>query len=195
MADNRSGPSITSYADVTSDQSELAMHENEVSKNQGVTPIVAATIASTAYLIPYWMNRSTSPTPNHPAIFAWYRGLRKPAFNPPDVVFPLAWLAIESTLACSGYRLMRRASTPARNLSLGLLAGNVLGIGAWGRLFFGTRNLPMSTVAAVALGGSAAAYVVKSAKVDRPAAALGVPLGAWVACATLLTASIWRKNR
>ena len=158
-------------------------------------PPVAALIASSAYLVPYLLSRSTAPTPNHGRIFAWYHTLRKPRFNPPDAMFPIAWLAIESGLAFSAYRMLVKPATSERNWALALLAGNVLGIGGWSRLFFGRRSLPLSTLASVALGGSAAAYTIQSKKVDQPASLASVPLVAWVAFATVLTASIWQRNR
>jgi tryptophan-rich sensory protein len=164
-------------------------------KNAGMPPALAATIASSAYLLPYFISRSASPSPDHPEIWLWYRTLKKPSFNPPDAVFPIVWGCIETALAWSGYRMLRQPSTPARNRSLALLATNVVGIGAWSRLFFGSRNLPASTVASAALGVSAAAYVAQAAKVDKKAAAAALPLVGWVFCATILAASVWQKNR
>ena len=57
------------------------------------------------------------------------------------------------------------------------------------------RSLSMSTVAAAALVGTAASYVGEAKRVDRASAAAGVPLVAWLAFATVLTADIWRRNR
>lgn len=161
----------------------------------GLSPAVAATIASAAYVVPYVLSRSTTPSPDHPRVFFWYRWLRQPAIKPPDIAIPLAWVAIESGLAFAGYRLLRAPSSSARNRALALLGGNLLGIGSWSRLFFGGRNLPVSTVAAAGLLVSGAVYVDAARKVDRPAAAASVPLVAWVCFATVLTAAIWRKNR
>ncbi len=161
----------------------------------GLPPAAAASIATAAYLVPYALSRSTSPSPDHPRVFVWYRLLRKPRFQPPDVSIPIAWLAIETGLAFAGYRLLRQPSSPARDRALALLAGNVVGIGGWSRLFFGGRSLPASTIAAGALGVAAAAYVNEARKADAPAAAASVPLVGWVAFATVLTAAIWRRNR
>ena len=163
--------------------------------DQGLQPLPAAVIAAAAYAIPYALSRSTSPSPDHPRVMFWYKRLRKPFFQPPDLAFPLAWVGIESALAYAGYRLLRQAPSPRRNQALGLLAGNVVGIGAWSRLFFGSRKLPASTVAAGALAVAAGAYVNAARKVDQPSAAAGVPLLVWVGFATVLTAAIWRKNR
>ena len=161
----------------------------------GLTPPLAAAIASSAFIVPMAMSASTSPTPSHPRVFLWYRWLRMPDFKPPDVAIPIAWTAIEATLAYAGYRLLRKPSSTARNGALAWLGLNIVAIGAWSRLFFGHRNLPASTVAAAALAASGAAYVVQANKVDRKAAVAGVPLVAWVAFATVLTAAIWRRNR
>lgn len=156
---------------------------------------LALAVASEAFVLPLLLSRSTSPSPDHPRILVWYRTLKKPGFKPPDIAIPIAWTVIESLLAVAGYRLLRRPATPERNRALGWLAGNVVAIGAWSRLFFGARNLPASTIAAAALIGTGAAYVAQAKKADSAAAAAGVPFVAWVAFATVLTAAIWRRNR
>jgi len=101
---------------------------------------------------------------------------------------------IQSALAGAGYRLLRQRASPARNRSLALLGWNVLTIGAWSRLFFGEKQLGLSTAAAAAMVGAGAAYVNEARKVDRTAAIAGVPFVAWVAFATVLTVAIWRRN-
>ena len=115
--------------------------------------------------------------------------------QPPDIAIPIAWVAIESGLAYAGYRLLRRPSSPARARALALLVGNILGIGGWSRIFFGGRNLPVSTVAAGCLLATSTLYLNEVRKVDRPAARASVPLLAWVGFATVLTAALWRRNR
>ncbi len=162
---------------------------------EGLPPVLAGSIATAAYVVPYLLSRSTTPSPDHPRVFLWYRLLRQPAIKPPDIAIPIAWVAIESGLAYAGYRLLRKPSSTSRTRALALLAGNLIGIGGWSRLFFGGRNLPVSTVAAAALVVTGGAYVNEARKVDKPAAAASVPLVAWVCFATILTAAIWRRNR
>ena len=169
------------------------VHDNP--GNAGLPPAVAAAIATSAYAVPYLLSRSTTPTPDHPRVLFWYRWLKKPAIKPPDIAIPITWVAIESGLAFAGYRLLRKPSSPLRTRALALLAGNVLGIGGWSRLFFGGRNLPASTIAAAGLIASSAVYVNEARKVDKPAATASVPLVLWVCFATALTAAIWRRNR
>ena len=161
----------------------------------GLPPAWSAALALTAYALPYLLSRSTTPSPDHPKVFSWYLLLRKPSFKPPDIAIPIAWVALETGLAAAAYRLLRKPSTPQRNSALAWLAGNVAAIGGWSRLFFGSRNLPVSTIAAAAMIGTGAAYVSHAREADKLAAAAGVPLTAWVAFATVLTASLWRLNR
>ncbi len=155
----------------------------------------AAVLASGVYLVPFALSRSTTPTPGHPTVSAWYYSLRQPAFKPPDVVIPLAWGGLQTGLAVAAYRLLRSPSSPARTRALGWLTGNVFAIGGWSRLFFGGRNLPGSTVAAATMIATGSAYVAEARSVDKVAAAAGVPFMAWVGFATVLTAAIWRLNR
>ena len=174
----------------------MSLDPHDVPDGSGALPApVAASIATAAYLVPWLLSRSTSPTPDHPRVFFWYRWLKRPAIQPPDVAIPIAWVAIESGLAYAAYRLLRRPASPARTQALAWLAGNVVGIGGWSRLFFGGRNLPISTIAAAGLGATAVAYVNEVRKVDRAATVASVPLVAWVAFATVLTAAVWRRNR
>ena len=155
---------------------------------------LALGLASAAWLVPALMSRSTAPSPNHPRVMLWYKTLRQPPWKPPDIAVPLAWMGIETCLAGAAYRLLRRPGSSPRNVALGWLAANVVGIGAWSWLFFGKRNLGASTVASAALLGTSVAYVSAAHDEDPTAAAQGLPLVAWVAFATLLTASIWRRN-
>lgn len=155
----------------------------------------AGLLAAAAYVVPLALSYSTAPSPNHPRTLLWYKTLRMPSFKPPDAAVPLAWAAIETTLAFAAYRLLRRPGSPARSRALAWLGANVVAIGGWSRLFFGQRNLPASTIAAATMIGSGAAFVAEARKVDGSASAAGVPFVAWVAFATVLTAAIWRRNR
>ena len=159
----------------------------------GLSPVVAAACASAALIWPAVAGKLWGP---HRLISGvWYRLLRKPSFQPPDVALPLAWTAVDTALAIGAYRLLRQPSSAARNRALGLWALNVGLIGGWSAIFFGRRNLPASTWVAAGMVATGAAYVAQAQAVDRPAAAAGVPYVGWVAFATVLTAALWRRNR
>ena len=160
-----------------------------------VSSPVAAVLAASAFVIPLVLGASTSPSPKHPRVLIWYRSLKKPWFQPADIVIPVAWTAIEAGLASSAYRLLRASPSEARTRSLSIWAWNVAMIGAWSRLFFGGRNLPASTVAAVGMVATGAAFVQQARQVDVAASRAGIPFVAWVGFATVLTAALWRLNR
>jgi len=164
-------------------------------RKDSVSAPLAAAVASSAFFVPLLMSVGANPAPTNPRALVWYASLRKPWFKPPDIAIPLAWTAIESLLAFGAYRLLRSPAAPGRNRSLGLWAVNIFAIGGWNRLFFRHRDLPMATLAAVGLAGTATAYMVESKRVDKPAAVAAVPFVAWVGFASLLTASLWALNR
>jgi tryptophan-rich sensory protein len=145
--------------------------------------------------VPLALSASTSPSPNHPRVMAWYLTLRMPRFKPPIWVIPLVWFGIEGALATAAYRLLRSAPTAPRGRALSLLSWNVFMIGGWSRLFFKRGRLGMSTVAAAAMVATGVEYVRQANRADPVAARAGIPFVAWVSFATVLTATIWSLNR
>lgn len=140
------------------------------------------------------VGRRNAPDPSHPAIRRWYRRLDKPGFTPPDAAFGAVWPILETGLAIGGYRLLRRPSGPARNAAVGLWLLNTAMVGGWTEIFFREKRLGASAAASGAMVATSAAYVAAAARVDRPAAAAGVPFAAWLGFATLLATRIWRDN-
>lgn len=140
------------------------------------------------------VGRRNAPDPSHPAIRRWYRRLHKPGFTPPDPAFGAVWPVLEAGLGVGGYRLLRRASGPSRNAAVGLWLANAATVGGWTELFFRKRFLGASAAASAAMVATGAAYVAAAVRVDRPAAAAGVPFVLWLGFATLLAERIWRDN-
>lgn len=128
-------------------------------------------------------------TANPPGV--WYAGLEKPSFNPPAWVFAPVWTALYVAIAVAGWRIGRlrdtRGAMTAWWLQLGL---NFL----WTPVFFGLQAVGWALVVILFLLVAIAGFVVLAWDRDRPAALLFLPYGAWVAFATLLTASIWWLN-
>ena len=140
------------------------------------------------------IGRRNAPDPSHPRTRRWYKRLDKPSYTPPDAVFGAVWPVLETGLAVGGYRLLRQPAGPRRTSAVGLWLLNTAMVGGWTELFFRKRALETSAVAAGAMVVTGAAYVATAAKVDRPAAGLGVPFVAWLGFATVLAAGISRRN-
>ncbi len=160
----------------------------------GLSPMTAGAIVATTVVAAVLVGGRSSPTPEHPSIRRWYKNLEKPAFNPPPPVYAAAWTGIQAGLAYGGYRLLRRPPSSQRTLALTLWGVNQAAIAGWSEIFFGLRASGAGTLAAAAMIGTSAGYVAAAAREDDIAAAVGVPLVAWVSFATLLAEEIWRRN-
>jgi tryptophan-rich sensory protein len=151
--------------------------------------VVAGVLGASALL-----GRRNAPDPSHPGIRRWYRRLDKPAYTPPDAAFGAVWPVLETGLGIGGYRLLRQPAGDARTIGVGLWLLNTAMIGGWTELFFRKKALGASAAASAAMIATGSGYVAAAARVDRPAAFLGVPFVAWLGFATLLAERIRERN-
>jgi tryptophan-rich sensory protein len=165
------------------------MQQKKLFEDGSLSKPAAAALAATAIVVPALAALGKTPS-NSLSTRIWYALLRKPRFNPPQAAFPIVWTALDSALAVGAYRLARQP-----NRALGLFAANVAMITGWSRLFFGRHHLGAAAAGSAAIAATATAYVAAARPVDKPAAAAGVPLVAWVGFATVLSTAIWRMNR
>lgn len=138
-------------------------------------------------------------TTTRPAIQDWYAALNKPAFNPPDWVFPIAWAILYLMIAASLWRLlgaMPRTGPSREGWWLALAAFLVqLGLNAaWTPVFFGAHAVGLGLIVVACLLVMVLWTIRLAWRFDRGAAWLLVPYAAWVAFATLLNAAILRLN-
>jgi tryptophan-rich sensory protein len=131
------------------------------------------------------------------SVGGWYQAPAKPAFNPPDWVFGPVWTILYAMIAVAGWRIWRlRGWTTRGALNPALLAWALqLGLNlSWSFLFFGAGMIGGALVEIVVLLAAIGATARLFWRIDRPAAWLLAPYGAWVAYATLLNAALWRLN-
>ncbi len=140
------------------------------------------------------IGRRNAPDPSHPRTRRWYTRLDKPSYTPPDAVFGAVWPVLETGLAVGGYRLLRQPAGPRRTSAVGLWLLNTAMVGGWTEIFFRKRALRSGAVVAGTMVATGGAYVAAAAKVDRPAALLGVPFVGWLGFATLLATRISARN-
>lgn len=118
---------------------------------------------------------------------AWYAGLTKPGFNPPDWVFGPVWTVLYVLIAWAGWRVWERNP---RGLLMRLWWAQLVLNFLWSPVFF-SAQLPAAALAIIILLlGVILAFVALAASRDRTAATLFVPYAAWVAFATVLNAAI-----
>lgn len=133
-------------------------------------------------------------SPRDPDTRDWYAQLKKPPFNPPDSVFPVAWTALYSLIAFSGWRVWQQDDSPERSAALRLWAAQLVANAEWTRIFFGERRPRRALLDVLSLELAIVAYILEAKRVDRAAAACFLPYAAWVAFAALLNEEIVRRN-
>lgn len=163
--------------------------EGRLGRWQAAT-LVGAPLAASAVL-----GALHPPTPADPETFRWYQSLHKPSWTPPGAVIGAVWTTIEAGLAYGGYRLLRQPANGRRDVAFGIWAVSVTAIGGWSELFFGGKKLGLSALAAAGMVATGAAFIAVASKVDRKAAATGLPFVAWLGFATVLATEVWRRNR
>lgn len=126
---------------------------------------------------------------------AWYRGLAKPSWNPPDWLFPIAWTALYLMIGVSAWLVWRSAGFAGAGLGLLIWLISLALNAAWSWLFFGCRRIDWALAEVVALWLSILATILVFAQHNRTAAWLLVPYLCWVGFATALTFALWRLNR
>ncbi len=122
---------------------------------------------------------------------AWYRGLNKPRWTPPNLVFPIAWTILYVLIAYAGSRV---AMIPGAGLAMAFWALQIALNTLWTPVFFGNHNLRGGLIVIVALGLAIAGTIATMLPLDRIAALLMLPYLLWVGYATALNLWIWRAN-
>jgi benzodiazapine receptor len=123
---------------------------------------------------------------------AWYAGLRKPSWNPPNWVFAPVWTALYAMMAVAAWLVWQRVGL-SRECALFLLqlALNA----AWTWLFFGLKRPALALADIVVLWMAIGATLVAFWHVRSLAGLLLAPYLAWVTFATALNAAVWWLNK
>lgn len=124
----------------------------------------------------------------------WYRALRKPAWTPPDRVFPIAWALLYLLMAVAAWRVYMTEPSSARDAGLVLYLIHLLFNAVWSWLFFGRRRMVAALVDILLLWMLLTLVILLFWQVSALAAFLLVPYWFWVAFAALLNARLWRLN-
>jgi tryptophan-rich sensory protein len=125
----------------------------------------------------------------------WYRDLDKPRWQPPGAAFGPAWTTLYGLTAVASARILDRLETPEERRAFANALGANLALNAgWNWLFFKARRPRWALGEILLMEVSTLDLTRRAAKVDSPAAKMLIPYAGWVAFATLLNASIARRN-
>ena len=122
---------------------------------------------------------------------AWYKGLSKPGWTPPNWLFPIAWTALYIAIAVAAARVAPlNGSAHALAFWALQIALNTL----WTPVFFGLRRLWGGVVVISGLWLAVLFTAIAMWPLDRTAALLFVPYLAWVSFAAALNLAVARRN-
>jgi benzodiazapine receptor len=123
---------------------------------------------------------------------AWYAGLQKPPFNPPNWVFAPTWTILYVMIAVAGWRTYLQEETTALPMQL-WLAQMILNF-LWSPVFFTLHHMTFALAIILTLLAVIVGFIWVQWRENRVAAGLFIPYAVWVAFASLLNYSIYRLN-
>jgi tryptophan-rich sensory protein len=123
----------------------------------------------------------------------WYKTLSKPAWTPPNWLFPIAWTILYLMIALAGW-LIWNTSHENRTLLLTLWGAQLVLNATWSYLFFGRKEIGLALGEIVLLWLMILGFIIFAWNVSPRAAYLFIPYLVWVGYAGLLNASIWQRN-
>ena len=128
----------------------------------------------------------------------WYKSLRKPAFQPPAWLFPVAWTALYADIAAVGSLsiadLEEQGRTREKRAYIAALGVNLVLNAGWSVLFFDRKRLTAASVESVLLAASSADLVRRTAKVSPEKGVVLSPYAAWTGFASVLSTTIRAIN-
>lgn len=129
-----------------------------------------------------------------PEIEGWYKGIEKPAWNPPDAVFGPVWTTLFVMMAVAAWMVWKADGFKAAAVPLSLFAVQLLLNVAWSWIFFGMHQPGWALFEIVILWLAIAATTVAFFRRSKLAGVLMLPYLAWVSFASVLNFAIWRLN-
>ena len=122
---------------------------------------------------------------------AWYKGLNKPSWVPPNWMFPVAWTSIYLLISFAAARV---AVLDDNAFAMGFWAIQIALNALWTPVFFGLRRLKGSLPIMAGLWLSVLGCTVTHFQLDFWAGVAFVPYMLWVTIAAALSLAMYRLN-
>jgi benzodiazapine receptor len=155
------------------------------------------------------------------SVNTWYRGLKKPAWNPPGWLFGPVWTVLYLLMGFASWLIWRQGTERATELvtgtaesanngtgprlalpqepetrqALALYAGQLALNTLWSLIFFGVRSLGGALAEIGTLWALIVLTAVRFFRLKPAAGWLLIPYLAWSTFAAVLNGAIWRLNR
>lgn len=125
----------------------------------------------------------------------WYETLAKPAWTPPNWLFPVAWTLLYLMIAIAGWLVWREVGFAKAGLAFAFYFGQLLLNAAWSWLFFGLHRMDLALGDIVLMWIAVVANIITFYAIRPEAAYLLLPYLMWVSYAAALNLVIWNMNR
>lgn len=128
------------------------------------------------------------------AMFApgpWYDALNKPAWTPPNWLFPVAWVTLYLLMSAAA---ARASQVEGSAMGLALWSVQIAFNTLWTPVFFGLRRMRAALGVMVFLWGSVAATTLVFLQLDVWAGLMFLPYLVWVTVAGALNLAVVRLN-
>lgn len=124
----------------------------------------------------------------------FYKGLKKPTWNPPNWVFPAVWIPLKVMQSVALYLVAKNADPKYLPLPLAVFTTHLALGNWWNVVFFGRHKLRESLTWMGIFWGSVLASVASFYPASELAAGLVAPTSIWVTIAAKLNYDIWKLN-
>lgn len=124
----------------------------------------------------------------------WLASLKKPAFYPPTIVFPVAWTILYALMGLALAVVVAARGARGRGVAIAAFIVQLLLNLAWSPLFFGAYQITLSLGLILVLDLAVLLTILLFARVRGLAAWLMVPYFAWLLFATYLNYEIHMLN-
>lgn len=122
---------------------------------------------------------------------AWYAGLKKPWWTPPNWMFPVVWLVLYVSMSVAAARV---AGTSEGPVLLALWATQIAFNTLWSGVFFGLRDIRSGLFVMAALWVSVFVATAAFWQADVIAGALFGLYLLWITVAFALNVAVWSRN-
>lgn len=128
------------------------------------------------------------------SVATWYDRLDKPAFTPPDWVFPVVWPILYVLLGLALAIVLNARGARGRGVAVALFLAQLALNLAWTPVFFGAHQVKAAMLIIAGMIGLTIGTTAAFRRVRPPAAALMVPYLLWIVFAAALNWSILERN-
>ena len=129
-----------------------------------------------------------------PAVEGWFETIRLPSFQPPNIVFPIAWTILYLLMGTAAWLVWRRHGFAGATVALSLFGLQFLLNLSWTPVFFGAQAILGGLILIVVILIAVLATTIAFWRKSVLAGVLFLPYLAWVAFATFLNFTIWKLN-